>query len=69
MYVAHKLLANGANLLTEGGTEHHDLFVVGSHLEDFLHILSHIYKSKINKYRRWREIVSKREQHNKKGMK
>lgn len=40
--VAHELLADGTNLLREGGTEHHDLLVSGSGTEDFLDITAHI---------------------------
>lgn len=40
--VAHELLADGTNLLREGGTEHHNLLVGGSCTEDFLDITAHI---------------------------
>lgn len=40
--VAHELLADGTNLLGEGGTEHHNLLVGGSCTEDFLDITAHV---------------------------
>ena len=39
----HELLANGADLLGEGGGEHHDLLVVGSRAEDVLNVFPHVY--------------------------
>ena len=38
----HELLANGADLLGEGGGEHHDLLVVGSGAEDVLNVFPHV---------------------------
>jgi hypothetical protein len=40
--VTHELLANGSDLLGEGGTEHHDLLVGGRGTEDFLNITAHV---------------------------
>ena len=41
-YILHELLADGANILAEGGAEHHHLLLVGCHTEDLLHITTHI---------------------------
>lgn len=41
-HVLHELLAHWTNLLAERGAEHHDLFVVGRHLEYLLHVGSHV---------------------------
>jgi hypothetical protein len=41
-YVVHELLAHGADLLGQRGAEHHDLLVVGGHLEDLLHVAAHV---------------------------
>ena len=40
--VTHKLLADGADLLGESGTEHHDLLVGGGGAENFLDVTAHI---------------------------
>ena len=40
--IVHELLAHGANLLGQGGGEHHHLLVVGGHLEDLLHVRAHV---------------------------
>mmetsp|Transcript_23562 Transcript_23562/g.35816 ORF Transcript_23562/g.35816 Transcript_23562/m.35816 type:complete len:269 (+) Transcript_23562:641-1447(+) len=42
--VLAKLLAHRTNLLAQRGTKHHNLFLVGSHTEDFLNITSHIQR-------------------------
>ena len=42
-YVIHELLADGPDLLGEGGAEHHDLLLVGRVLEHLLHISAHVY--------------------------
>lgn len=41
-HVLHELAADGANVLAQCGTEHHDLLLVGRHLEDFLDIAPHV---------------------------
>ena len=41
----HELLANWANLLGKGSTEHHDLFHSGGGTKDILHITTHVYRS------------------------
>ena len=41
-YILHELLANWSNLLAQGSAEHHNLFIVWGHLEDFLDIGSHV---------------------------
>ena len=41
-YILHELLADGTNILAEGGAEHHHLLLVGRHAEDLLHITTHI---------------------------
>jgi hypothetical protein len=40
--VAHELLANGTDLLGEGGAEHHNLLVGGGGTEDLLDITAHV---------------------------
>jgi hypothetical protein len=40
--VAHELLANGTDLLRQGGTEHHNLLVGGGGTEDLLDITAHV---------------------------
>jgi hypothetical protein len=40
--VAHELLADGADLLGEGGAEHHNLLVGGGGSENFLDIATHV---------------------------
>lgn len=41
--VLHKLLTSHANVLGQGGGEHHDLFVRWGSSEDGLHIIAHIW--------------------------
>ena len=41
-YVGHELLACDPDFFSEGGTEHHHLFVVGGGSEDFLNIATHV---------------------------
>ena len=41
-YILHELFANWTNLLGQCSTEHHHLLVVWCHLEDLLHISSHV---------------------------
>jgi hypothetical protein len=41
-YVIHEFLARNANLLRQGGAEHHNLLVVGGDPEDFLNVAAHI---------------------------
>jgi len=41
-YIMHELLANGANLLGEGGGEHLDLLVVWGGTEDVLDVFPHV---------------------------
>lgn len=38
----HELLADGTDLLGEGGREHHHLLLLGRRAEDLLHITAHI---------------------------
>lgn len=40
--VTHELLADGADLLGEGGTEHHNLLVGGRGTEDLLDVAAHV---------------------------
>ncbi len=47
-YIIHELLANWADLLGQGGTEHHHLLLMWGGLEYFLHISSHVCKSNIS---------------------
>ena len=42
-YVVHELLAHRADLLAQCGTEHHHLLLVRRHLEDFLHVIPHVW--------------------------
>ena len=42
--VAHELLADRADLLGEGGTEHHNLLVGRGGAEDFLDVTAHIWR-------------------------
>lgn len=44
IYVLHELAADGADLFAQGGTEHHDLLLVGGHAKNFLDIPTHVYK-------------------------
>jgi hypothetical protein len=41
--IPHEFLANWADLLREGGAEHHHLFLGGSGAEDFLDIAAHVF--------------------------
>lgn len=41
-HVGHELLADGADLLGQGGAEHHDLLLVRRHLEDVLQVAAHV---------------------------
>lgn len=41
--VLHELLADGLDLLGQGGTEHHDLLLHGSGTEDLLHVAAHVF--------------------------
>lgn len=43
-YILHELLADGSYIFAEGGAEHHALFLVGRHAENFLNITPHICK-------------------------
>lgn len=40
--VVHKLFADWANLVGEGGAEHHDLLLVGSGEENLLYVTAHV---------------------------
>lgn len=40
--VAHELLADGADLLGQGGAEHHNLLVGGGGTEDLLDVTAHV---------------------------
>lgn len=42
IYVLHELAADGADLFAQGGTEHHDLLLVGGHAKNFLDIPTHV---------------------------
>ena len=41
-YILHELLADGADVLGEGGREHHHLLLVGGVAEYLLHVPSHV---------------------------
>ena len=41
-YVLHELLADGSNVLGEGGRKHHHLLLMGRHPEDLLHVMAHV---------------------------
>ncbi len=41
-YILHELLADGTDVLGEGGGEHHHLLLVGRVPEDLLHVAPHI---------------------------
>ena len=43
-YILHELLADGSDVLAEGGAEHHDLLLVRRRTEDLLHVASHVWK-------------------------
>lgn len=43
-YILHELLADGPDVLAEGGAEHHDLLLVRRRTEDLLHVASHVWK-------------------------
>lgn len=43
--VAHEFLADGSNLLGEGGAEHHDLLVGGSSTENLLNVAAHVCRT------------------------
>ena len=45
IYIVHEFLANGANLLRKGGTEHHHLLRVGRGSEHFLYITTHVCRN------------------------
>lgn len=49
IYILHELLANGPDLLAEGGGEHHHLLAVRCVAEDFLHIATHVCKEETQK--------------------
>merc|ERR1719237_716083 len=40
--ILHELLADGADVLAEGGAEHHDLLLVRRRTEDLLHVAPHV---------------------------
>jgi hypothetical protein len=40
--VLHELLADNADLLVQGGGEHHNLLVLGSGTEDGLDVVAHV---------------------------
>jgi hypothetical protein len=42
-YISHEFLARNANLLCQGGREHHDLLVVGSCPENLLNVAAHVW--------------------------
>lgn len=42
-WVPHELFAGLLHLSGEGGSEHHNLFVMRSLLEDLLHVASHVH--------------------------
>lgn len=42
-YIGHEFLACYTDVFCESGAEHHDLFVVRSHPEDFLDVAAHVY--------------------------
>jgi hypothetical protein len=41
-YIGHEFLAGDPDFFGKGGTEHHDLLVVGGCPEDFLNIATHV---------------------------
>ena len=41
-YIGHEFLADWPDLAAQGGTEHHDLLVMGGQLEDGLHVGPHV---------------------------
>ena len=45
IYIVHEFLADGANLLWKGGTEHHHLLGVGCSSEHFLYITAHVCRN------------------------
>lgn len=49
-HILHELAADGADLLAQRGTEHHDLLLVRGHLEDFLDVASHVCSEKQKMY-------------------
>lgn len=44
-HVGHEFLADCADVLGEGGREHHHLLVVGRHFEDGLNVSPHVCSS------------------------
>lgn len=42
IYILHELSADWTDLFTQGGAEHHDLLLVGSHTENLLDISAHV---------------------------
>ena len=42
IYILHELFADRSDLLGECRREHHHLFLVGRHPEDFLNVTSHV---------------------------
>jgi hypothetical protein len=49
-YILHELLADGADVLGEGGGEHHDLLLVWGGPEYLLHVTPHVCNKKISQY-------------------
>ena len=45
-YVLHELLADGPDVLGQGGREHHDLLLVRGGPEDLLDVAAHVCKEK-----------------------
>ncbi len=41
-WISHEFFANKAHILTHSRREHHYLFIMRCHLENSLHVLSHI---------------------------
>lgn len=52
--VLHELLADNADVLVEGGREHHNLLVLGSSTEDGLDIVAHVCESVSKNQPGWR---------------
>lgn len=41
-YILHELSADWSDIFTQGGAEHHDLLLMGSHTENLLDISAHV---------------------------
>lgn len=42
IYILHELSADWSDLFTQGGAEHHDLLLMGSHTKNLLYISAHV---------------------------